>query len=163
MTKINMIAAHDSKLGIGKDNNLLWHIPEDMKHFKQTTIDSVVIMGRKTWDSLGKWKPLPNRVNIVVTRNKNFSCEADSVCHSLEDAIVVAKKFDKEIFIIGGGMLYKEGLKYTDKLFLTVVEGDYDADVFFPDYSDDFAVASSSVGIKSGEKYNYKFVELKRI
>ncbi len=157
---INIIAAHDSKLGIGKDNNLLWDISEDMKHFKTNTMNKIVIMGRKTWDSLGKWKPLPNRVNIVVTRNKSFTCEADQVCNSLEEALEKAQKYKKPIFIIGGGMLYSEGMKFADKLYLTRVEGDFEADTFFPEYKNDWIIVKRQKGLE--KLLEYEFVELVR-
>ena len=140
---INIIAAIGKNRELGKDNKLLWHIPEDFKRFKTLTSGHIVIMGRKTFESIGK--PLPNRVNIVITRDVNYKVEEVIVCNSIEAAF--ASSFAKatadkkapvsqgEIFIIGGASIYEQGIKYADKLYLTLVNQEYpEADAFFPDY-----------------------------
>lgn len=135
---INIIAAIGKNRELGKDNKLLWHIPEDFKRFKTLTSGHIVIMGRKTFESIGK--PLSNRTNIVVTRNKDaikglINQTTTIFCDSLEDAIKKSKRFNKEIFIIGGAEVYKQSIQYTDKLYLTLVNQEYPkADAFFPDY-----------------------------
>jgi dihydrofolate reductase len=133
---ISMIAAIGKNRELGKDNKLLWHLKEDFQRFKNLTSGNVVIMGRKTYDSLPeKNKPLPNRINIIISRNKSWSPLGSYVYNSLEEAILEAKKFNKEIFIIGGASVYEQGIKYADKLYLTVIDKEYpDADAFFPDY-----------------------------
>ena len=133
-----MIAAIGKNRELGKDNRLLWHLKEDFQRFKNLTTGNVVIMGRKTYDSLPeKNKPLPNRINIIISRNKSWSPLGSYVFNSLEEAISRAKKFNKEIFIIGGASVYEQGIKYSDKLYLTVISKEYpDADAFFPDYSE---------------------------
>jgi len=135
---ISMIAAIGKNRELGKDNRLLWHLKEDFQRFKNLTTGNVVIMGRKTYDSLPeKNKPLPNRINIIISRNKSWSPLGSYVFNSLEEAISRAKKFNKEIFIIGGASVYEQGIKYSDKLYLTVISKEYpDADAFFPDYSE---------------------------
>ncbi len=133
--KISIIAAISEKdRALGKDNKLIWRISDDLKRFKQLTTGHPVIMGRKTFESIGK--PLPNRTNIIVTRNPEFTSEWCLVAHSLEDAIAKAREIDQqEIFILGGAEIYNQALPLTDKLYLTLINDKKDADVFFPDYS----------------------------
>lgn len=177
--KISIIAAIGKNRELGKDNKLLWYIPEDFKRFKTLTSGHPIIMGRKTWESL-LLKPLPNRTNIIITQNLNFKAqnyplrsEANSSklktrdllsVNSLEQAIDVAKKVSgaEEVFIIGGGQIYEQAIKkgLADKLYLTIVDGDFDADTFFPDYSQFKKVVFEKEG--KSEKYKYKFLELER-
>jgi dihydrofolate reductase len=120
---------------IGRGSDLLVRIPDDLKRFKSLTTGHPVIMGRKTYESIGK--PLPNRTNIVVTRNADFKAEGVIVCTNIEDAIAEGTKKDsKEIFIIGGGEIYKQALPFTDKIYLTLFKTEIGGDVFFPDYSE---------------------------
>lgn len=135
---ISIIAAIGKNRELGKNNALLWHIPEDMKRFKDLTTGQVVIMGRKTYESLPpRFRPLPNRINIVVTRNNKWRTSDCTVVNSIEEAVEKAKEFNKEIFIIGGASIYQQGIKYANKLYLTLVDKEYtDADAFFPDYSE---------------------------
>ena len=159
--KISMIAAIASKnRAIGKNNELIYHISEDLKRFKKITSGHIVIMGRKTFQSIGK--PLPNRINIVITRNPNFYEENVIVTHSLDEALHLAelKAPDDEVFIIGGGQIYKEAIGKADKLYLTIIEGNPDADTFFPDYSDFKKVVSEES--RESEGYKYKFLTLER-
>jgi len=158
---VNIIAAIGKNRELGKDNKLLWYIPEDFKRFKDLTSGHTVIMGRKTYESLPeKFRPLPNRVNVVVTRNVNFKAEGVTVCHSIEEALQFAKQEKTpEIFIIGGASIYEQGIKYADKLYLTLVDKEYpDADAFFPEYGEFGRVISEEGGVSGGLKY--KFVEL---
>lgn len=131
--RISIITAVAENLAIGKANSLLWHIPEDFAWFKKHTKGHPVIMGRKTFESIGK--PLPGRLNIVITSNPDFQWEGCTVAHSLEEAIKIAQQHDaEEIFIIGGQSVYKEGLDYADRLYITLVHKAFDADTFFPAY-----------------------------
>ncbi len=159
---INIIAAVGKNRELGAKNKLLWHIPADMEHFKTKTEGNVVIMGRKTFESLPKkFRPLPNRINIVVTRDTNYQINEKNVfvCHSIEDAIEKGKEFNKEVFIIGGAQIYRSALKYTDKLYLTLVDRGYpEADVFFPDYSE-FKKKTFEEDHSSGD-LKFKFIEL---
>ncbi|MBA4319713.1 MAG: diacylglycerol kinase [Flavobacterium sp.] len=157
--KICLIAAVAENRAIGKDNKLLWHIPRDLKRFKEVTSGHPVIMGLKTYESLGK--PLPRRTNIVLFPEKGKKIEGCIVCNSIEDAIRTAKEKDSdEIFIIGGGMVYAQTIGLADKLYLTIVEGKYEADTFFPDYSDFKKVVFEQS--EEADGYKYKFLELER-
>lgn len=159
MARISAIAAIDRERGIGRDNKLLWNIPEDLKYFRAQTRGHAVIMGRKTYESIGR--PLPKRVNIVVTHNPDFHSEGVIVVSSIEDAIKEAKKHEsEEIFIIGGAQIYTQGLAHTNRLYLTLVEGEYGADAFFPDYSEFNKIISEEQGSSNG--YSYKFVVRER-
>ena len=175
---ISIIAAIGKNRELGKDNKLLWYIPEDFKKFKDLTSGHVVIMGRKTFESLPeKFRPLPNRVNIVVTRDLNFTISARSykdgkviICHSLEEALRLTPlaqgkplknlKSKDEVFIIGGASIYEQGIKYADRLYLTLVDKTYpDADAFFPKY-DEFKVVKEEK--HQNKEYAFMFVEFIR-
>lgn len=156
---ISIIAAISENRAIGKDNKLLWHIPGDLPRFKKLTTGHPIIMGRKTYESIGK--PLPSRTNIVVTRDDSYKAEGCVIVTSIEEAIQIAKQKDKEeIFIVGGGQIYEQGVKFADKLYLTLVEGEYEADTFFPDYSEFKKKISEETHESEGLKY--KFLELER-
>lgn len=145
-----IVAVGRNNRAIGKTGGLLWRISDDLKRFKTLTTGHPIIMGRKTFESIGK--ALPNRTNIVITRNTDFKTEGVVVAKSLEDAITIARNTpppsvpplnqgrveQKEIFVIGGGEIYKQALPLADKLYLTLVESDAEGDVFFPDWSRDF-------------------------
>jgi len=157
--KIIIIAAIGSNRELGLKNKLLWHIPEDMERFKQITLGHPVIMGRTTYESIGK--PLPGRTNIVITRDQSYQVAGCLVCHSLEEAIEKAKELDnREIFLIGGGQIYGQGIKYADKLYLTIVKGNFEADTYFPDYSQFNKIVFQKES--SDKNYRYTFFELVR-
>lgn len=157
--KISIIAATDEDKGIGRNNKLLWHIPGDLRLFKKITLNHPVIMGRTTFESLKK--PLPERTNIIVTRNKAYQASGCFICYSLKQAIDLAQEKDnKEIFIIGGGQIYRQGIKLADKLYLTIVKGNYQADTFFPDYSEFKKIVSKKEG--QFKQYKFTFLELER-
>lgn len=133
---ISLIVAVSSNNAIGKDNQLLWHLPNDMKFFKMSTWAMPVVMGRRTFESMGS-KPLNGRPNIVITRQQNWTAEGVLVVHSLEEAIALAGEKDyKEIFVIGGGEIYKAALPIAHKIYLTRVEATPDADTFFPEWDE---------------------------
>ncbi len=160
--KISLIAAIGKNRELGKDNELLFQIPEDMKFFREKTKGHAVIMGRKTYESIGH--PLPNRTNIVVTRDSNFIIHDSSteVVHSVEEAIKFGKTVEQnELFVIGGAQIYELAFPYADRLYLTLVEASVpDADAFFPEYKDFKTVLSER---KSNDKnYVYNFLELAR-
>lgn len=157
---INIIAAIGKNRELGFNNKLLWHIPQDLKHFKQLTLGHPVIMGRKTFMSLGK--PLPGRTNIVVTRSSVLNNTSGVLfAGSLEEAIEEAKKTDKEeIFVIGGGQVYNQALPLADRLYLTVIDETAPADTYFPDYSEFKKTISKEKG-QSGS-LNYEFLVLSR-
>lgn len=129
---ISLIAAIGKNNELGKGNTLLFSMPADMKHFRNTTKLHTVIMGRKTFESIGR--PLPNRRNIVITRNLNYKPEGVEIVHSLSEALDIIPDQNEEIFIIGGAELYKQTMPIADKLYITHVDAeDKDADAFFPE------------------------------
>lgn len=127
---ITVIAAVAENNALGKDNQLLWHLPDDFKRFKTITSGHYIIMGRKTFESFPK--ALPNRTHVIITRQKNYAVENCVVVDSLSKAIAVCPK-EEAIFIIGGGQIYKQSLEVADKLDITKVQYSFEADTFFPD------------------------------
>jgi len=131
---INIIAAMTTeKKVIGKDNWLPWEIPEELKHFRTMTAGGTVIMGRKTYDSIGR--PMPKRHNIVVTRQKGLKIEGVDICHSVLEAITLAKKDGKEIWIIGGAEIYQQAIPLTERMYLSYIKKEYRGDTFFPEWN----------------------------
>ena len=156
-TSIIIIAVLSQNRVIGKDGKLPWDIPEDMQRFRQLTAGHPVIMGRKTYESIGK--PLKNRTNIVITRDTSYKASGCTIVGSLEEALEQAKKVEHtEIFIIGGGEIYRQALPICDKLYLTVVHESIDGDAFFPDYSEFNTVVEERES--SDENHTYTFFEL---
>jgi len=133
---ISSIAAIGKNRELGKGGNLIWRFSEDLKRFKSITCCHPVIMGRKTFESIGK--ALPNRSNIVVTRQKDFSAPMCQIAQSLEDAINKASNCvgSEEIFIIGGAEIYKQAMPFVEKLYLTIIDQEAEADAYFPDFSE---------------------------
>lgn len=115
---------------IGGDNSLLWHIPEDLKRFKAITTGHPVIMGRKTWESLGR--PLPGRHNVVITRDMSYAADGATVVHSLDEAVSLFPQ-KEEVFIIGGGEIYRQAMPLADRLYITYVCAEYEGDTVFPE------------------------------
>jgi dihydrofolate reductase len=160
--KISAIVAMDEKRGIGKNNSIPWRIPGEQKMFKEITMPHPMIMGRKTFESLGRI--LPGRPHIVVTRDTSYKVHGVTVVNSLEQAIDTARKLDEdEIFIIGGGQIFSEALEkgFLDRLYLTIIEGDFDADTFFPEYNGFTKVVKQED--KEVENYKYKFLVVERV
>lgn len=158
---IIIIAAIAQNNALGKNNQLIWHLPADLKRFKKVTSGHHVIMGRKTYESLGK--PLPNRTNIIISRNKDFKAEGCIVKNSLEDAIESAKK-DQTPFILGGAEIYKQAIETVDKLDLTLVHHEFEADAFFPEIDLNIWKETSRQDHKADDKnkYDYSFVTYER-
>ncbi len=155
-----VVAMSRGKRAIGKQGKLLWHIPEDMKRFKELTMGHPVIMGRKTFESILSYigKPLPGRTNIVVTRNAAYSFPEIVVAPTLADAIENAKIMDSsEVHIGGGSEIYAQALPMVDRLYLTLVDDEPEADSFFPEYADAFTkvVASERFTTPSGITYEW--------
>lgn len=162
MSKISIAVATGENLAIGKNNQLLWHMPADLKFFKQTTSGHTVIMGRKTFDSVGK--PLPNRRNIVITRDADLKIEGAEVVNSLDEALAITQTEEKPVFIVGGAEIYRQALPKTDRLYLTTIHHNFDADTFFPDFDRSEWTVISSDPHKADEKnkYDYTFEVLER-
>ncbi len=151
---INIIVAVAKNGVIGDKNSLLWHIREDMVHFRTLTSGHPVIMGRKTYDSIGR--PLPKRTNVVVTRDTELQIEGCTMAHSLEEAIAL---FDpqEEIFIIGGAQIYAQALSLAHRIYLTVVERDYQGDTSFPEIDYSVWRQTSREDFSRGETFEYPF------
>jgi len=151
---ITLIAAISNNFGLGKNNQLLWHLPKDFKHFKSLTLNHPIIMGRKTYDSIGK--PLPKRQNIVISRTE---IEDNDIiwASSLPDALEKAKQLDNEIFIIGGGEIYKQSIDIADKLSLTFVDIETEADAFFPKINENIWKLAKEIFHPKDEKHKYDF------
>lgn len=133
--KVALIVAMDRERGIGKNNDLMWHLPADMKFFKETTSGHIVVLGRKNYESIPeKYRPLPNRENAVLTRNKDYEAAGCNVFFSLEDCLEFYAKDERTVFIIGGGEIYRQAMEMNcvDEMYITHVDKAYDADTFFP-------------------------------
>jgi dihydrofolate reductase len=164
---VSIIVAMDEKRGIGKGGDLPFRIPEDSKRLREITNGHPLVMGRKTFESLGRL--LPNRTHIVVTRDpaslKHLSYQPHDVVSSVQDGIYEAQEEpgSEEVFIFGGGQIYKEALEQglVDKLYLTLVEGDYGADTFFPEY-DSLGFKVIKEESREADGYKYKFVDLEK-
>ena len=156
---ISMIAAMGSNRVIGKDNDIPWHLPDDFNYFKTTTQDHCVIMGRKNWESLPpRFQPLPNRTNIVITRQGSYSAHGAIVVSSLEEALEIArKKNEQETFIIGGGEIYRMGLKLADRIYLTEINGAFDGQVTFPELNNYDWKEVSRIHHSEDEKHKFSF------
>ncbi len=164
--KISIIAAIGKNNEIGKKNGLLWNLPADLKHFKDLTSGHVIVMGQKTFESIGR--PLPNRKNIVLTSDKNYLRYSVDVVHSLTELDDLLKKIsgpEEEIFIIGGGQVYKSFMDKADKLYITHVDAEFpEADTFFPDIVPIVFLETEREEHKKDEKntYDYAFTTYKR-
>lgn len=127
---VSAVVAIAENYAIGKNNELLWYLPADLKHFKAVTSGHTVIMGRKTYDSIGK--PLPNRRNVVITRKTDLLIPDVEITHSIDEALLLCSN-EAEVFIIGGAEIYKSALDCTDRIYLTTVHASYEADAYFPE------------------------------
>lgn len=160
---VSIIAALGRNRVLGKDNRLLWHISEDLKRFKTLTLGHPCIMGRKTFESIFAilGKPLPDRTNIVVTRDPQWKSDGVVVAHSVEDALAKAEELDKkEAFVIGGAQIYEQALLSADRLYLTLIEDEKDGDAFFPEYESLFTKkVSEEEHEQGGLKYRWLTLE----
>ena len=134
---MKLIVAADRNWASGKNNKLMWSIPADMKFFRETTQGNVVIMGRKTLESFPQGQPLKNRVNIVITRNPSYKVKDAVVVHSVEEAIEESRKYDGDVFVIGGESIYRAMLPYCDTALVTRIDYAYEADTWFPNLDED--------------------------
>ncbi|QOR65155.1 dihydrofolate reductase [Cytobacillus suaedae] len=159
---ISLLVAMDNNRLIGKDNDLPWHLPADLAYFKLVTMGHSIIMGRKTFDSIGR--PLPGRENIIITRNKEYKADGCKVIHSIEEVLELNQN-DKELFIIGGAEIFKEVLSHADRLYITEIDAVFEGDIFFPDFPlNEWQIISSEKGPKDEKNpYDYHFVVYERI
>ncbi|MDG1944287.1 MAG: dihydrofolate reductase [Halioglobus sp.] len=168
MTTLALIFAVARNGVIGKDNDLPWRLPEDMRHFKAVTMGKPIVMGRKTYDSIGR--PLPGRSNIVVTRNASFQAEGVSVVSSLNDAVELAERISKgdgvdEVVIMGGAEIYAAALPLSDRLYATEVHADVEGDTLLPavDWTQWREISRKRHNARSPNPYDYSFVRFDRI
>jgi dihydrofolate reductase len=153
---ISYIVAMDIQQAIGLGNSLPWRLPADLAYFKKTTMDHAVLMGRKTYESIGK--PLPNRTNVILTQNKHYQAEGCLIVHSVEEAVEQFK--NEEIFVIGGAEVFHLFMPAVDRLYITLIEHEFEADTYFPEFDiDDWVLVSSEAGIKDAKNpYDYSFL-----
>ena len=151
---IKIIVAISKNRVIGDSNKLIWHLPADLKRFKEVTGGHSIVMGRKTYQSIGK--PLPNRRNIIITRDENYEVDGCEVVNSIEEALLLT---NSDCFIIGGGEIYKQTLHIADQIYLTQVDEEFDGDTTFPELSAHWYV-SKKEDFEADEKnpYNYSFI-----
>ncbi len=161
--KISIIAAMSSNRVIGTENKLPWNIPDELKRFREITSGHPIIMGRKTHESIGK--VLPNRTNIIITRDPEYKVEGAVVVHSLDEALDEASKktlsHDREIYVIGGGEIYKQAIPKADKLYLTIIDKEYAGDTYFPDYSE-FKKVIKEEKMETEDGISYTLLQLEK-
>lgn len=162
MKNISLIAAVGENLEIGKDNDLLWHIPADLKRFMKITSGHTVIMGRRTFESINS-KPLKNRRNIIITSQQDMNSEGVEIVHSIDGAIRSISG-NEEVFILGGATIYKQFLPYANRMYLTHVHRSFDADTFFPEFDEKEWEIESKEDVFDDEKagIDYSFINYSR-
>ena len=161
MRVIHIVAITENN-GIGKGNDLICRLPNDLKRFKSITQNSYIITGRKNYEAIGR--NLPNRTTIIITRNKDYKAKDCIIVNSVKEAFEIVSKHNQEkVFIIGGGEIYKQTLKYTNEIYLTLIKTKLDADVFYPVLGNEF-IEESRIENKADDKnkYDYDFVKLIR-
>jgi dihydrofolate reductase len=160
--KISIVVAMAANGVIGQDNQLPWRLPADLRHFKQTTMGKPILMGRKTYESIGR--PLPGRTNIVITRDAGYTAEGCVVVHSIEAAMQAAASQD-EIMVIGGAEFYRQVLPYTDTIYLTRIHEDFEGDTYFPELNagEWREVERTDCMPDENNPYRYSFVLLERV
>ncbi|WP_216831023.1 dihydrofolate reductase [Alkalihalobacterium elongatum] len=159
---ISFLVAMDNNRVIGKDNDLPWSLPADLAYFKKVTMGHPIIMGRKTYESIGR--PLPGRENIIITRNQEYSADGCTVMHSLDDVKKFVDHSNKETFIIGGAEIFKEAFPIADKLYITHIDEEFDGDTYFPAFDEkEWKEVSREKGIKDEKNpYDYYFTVYER-
>lgn len=148
---------------IGKDNQLPWHLPNDLKYFKEVTMGHKIVMGRKTFESIGK--PLPGRENIVLSTNPNFVADGCKMYHSIDAFLQDTKKrLDEEFFIIGGAMIYETFLPHADRLYITEIDGEFEGDTYFPNFNKhDWKIIAEKEGqVDEKNPHPHRFVVYER-
>jgi dihydrofolate reductase len=159
VSKLSIIVAMSSNRVIGVNNTLPWHLSEDLKHFKFLTVGHTIIMGRKTYDSIGR--ALPNRRNIVISRNIEISCEGAEVVHSIENAFSISKN-DGEVFVIGGSNIYEQALHLVDHLYITEIKKSFLGDAFFPEINKSIWVETSREDHIANDGLEFSFVNYQK-
>lgn len=159
---ISLVVAMDLGRVIGKDNEMPWYIPEELQYFKEKTMGKAMIMGRKTFESIGR--PLKGRLNIVVTRNADYQKDGVTVVHDMESAVKLAQDYADEVMVIGGAEIFDMAMKnHADRLYITVIEKNYEGDTFFPAFEDSYTLTSKSEvnHAQDGTAYTYQIWDKK--
>ena len=151
---IKIIAAMSKNRVIGDSNTLIWHLPEDLKRFRKLTTGNTIVMGRKTYESIGK--PLPNRRSIIITRDPDYKVEGCEVANSLEDALLLS---NRDCFIIGGGEIYRQAMDIADRIYLTLIDKEFKGDTSFPKIKDWLEISREDF---IAEDFGYSFIEYER-
>ena len=155
---ILLMVAHDPNRVIGKDNQLPWHIPEDLAYFKKHTVGKGIVMGRNTFESIGR--PLPTRRNIILTRNTAYKMDGADVVHTFDEAIQLAAEVHDEVMVIGGEEVFRSILPQADRLYITLIKKPFEGDTFFPEYGQEWQVVSESEEFNSnGIPFSYLIYE----
>lgn len=164
MSVLALIVAMAHNRVIGKNNTLPWHLPEDLQHFKRTTLGAPIIMGRHTWESIGR--PLPGRRNIVLSRNPAWLAEGAERAASLEDALALCRQVNPapaRAFVIGGAQLYAQALPLADELFITEIDADIDGDAYFPAVdAGAWQILSTDSHVQASSGWAYRFIHARR-
>lgn len=151
---INIIVAMSKNSVIGDSNTLIWHLPEDLKRFRQLTTGNTIVMGRKTYESIGK--PLPNRRSIIITRDPDYSVEGCEVVNSLEEALLLS---NSDCFIIGGGEIYRQAIDIADRIYLTLINKEFEGDTSFPELKDWVEISYEDF---DNDDFEYSFIQYER-
>ncbi|MFD1206135.1 MULTISPECIES: dihydrofolate reductase [Sporosarcina] len=139
---LSLLVAHDLNRVIGYENQMPWHIPEELKYFKKMTMGKAVVMGRKTFESIGR--PLPGRLNIVLTRNEDYKADGIEVFSDVNEAIARGMEYSDEVVVIGGTEIFNLVMDMADRMYITVIRHEYEGDTFFPPYEEDWKIVSKS-------------------
>lgn len=160
---ISFILAMDETRVIGKNNQLPWHLPEDLKFFKRVTMGHPIAMGRKTHESIGRM--LPGRENIIITRQQDYQSEGCTIFHSVTDFVDYCNQMNDEVFVIGGAEIFKETFPFADRLYITLIHDKFAGDTFFPEYPEqEWELISCEKGIKDEKNpYDYEFRIYQRV
>lgn len=153
---ISLIVAHDPNRVIGQDNEMPWHIPGDLAYFKEKTMGKAIVMGRKTFESIGR--VLPGRKNIIITRNSSYKAEGADVVTNLPDAVALAKNYHDEVMIIGGEQIFRAILPKADRLYVTFIEQSFEGDTFFPPYGKEWVLVDTSEKMETSEGIHYVYL-----
>ena len=151
---VKIIVAMSKNRVIGDSNTLIWHLPEDLKRFRQLTTGNTIVMGRKTYESIGK--PLPNRRSIIITRDTDYKVEGCEVVNSLEEALLLS---NNDCFIIGGGEIYRQAIDITDRIYLTLINKEFEGDTSFPELKDWVEISYEDFG---NDDFEYSFIQYER-
>lgn len=156
---ISLIVAHDQQLVIGYNNQMPWHLPGDLRYFKEQTMGKPVVMGRKTFESIGR--PLPGRRNIVITRNSSYSVEGIETVHSLEEALSLVGDVP-EVMIIGGEEIFRLAMPLANRLYITQINHTFVGDTYFPAYEHDFYEVSTQPKVLADEGFTFQYIVFER-